>query len=188
MLSGFTFGVPKLIGYSVTLLRSWQAQLSNLPPHRIDRGRIHYGLSEKAGAAGVAFPISLTMVQCRESMMQHEIMLDCLICNYRICKESGSGTNRTRISEVLLQMSLEASYLHQATLLSQLGQAALTNILGKHPRIPQVKLAEENDEYLVLVMHDATDHFGFQYWFKQAVGSWGCGFRMPGDGCQPSIR
>ena len=61
-------------------------------------------------------------------------------------------------------------------------------ILGKHPRIPQVKLAEENDEYLVLVMHDATDHFGFQYWFKQAVGSWGCGFRMPGDGCQPSIR
>jgi len=33
----------------------------------------------------------------------------------------------------------------------------------------QVKLAEENDEYLVLVMHDATDHFGFQYWFKQVA-------------------
>eukprot|EP00435_Cladocopium_sp_Y103_P022034 s1128_g5.t1 len=32
----------------------------------------------------------------------------------------------------------------------------------------QVALADENDEYLVLVMHDATNHFGFQHWFKQA--------------------
>eukprot|EP00438_Fugacium_kawagutii_P012671 Skav207513 [mRNA] locus=scaffold907:65572:76953:- [translate_table: standard] len=33
----------------------------------------------------------------------------------------------------------------------------------------QVELAEQNDEYLVLVMHDATDHFGYQYWFKQVA-------------------
>mmetsp|Transcript_41576 Transcript_41576/g.65923 ORF Transcript_41576/g.65923 Transcript_41576/m.65923 type:complete len:227 (+) Transcript_41576:57-737(+) len=33
----------------------------------------------------------------------------------------------------------------------------------------QVELAEKNDEYLVLVMHDATQHFGFQYWFKQVA-------------------
>jgi len=34
----------------------------------------------------------------------------------------------------------------------------------------QVELAEKNDEYLVLVMHDATDHFGYQHWFNQVGG------------------
>ena len=34
----------------------------------------------------------------------------------------------------------------------------------------QVAIADDNDEYLVLVMHDATNHFGFQHWFKQACG------------------
>lgn len=33
----------------------------------------------------------------------------------------------------------------------------------------QVELAEKNDEYLVLVMHDATDHFGYQHWFNQVA-------------------
>ena len=43
-----------------------------------------------------------------------------------------------------------------------------------HPLRPelalQVELAEKNDEYLVLVMHDATDHFGYQHWFNQVGG------------------